>query len=120
MNTNMTEQEIKRSEERLDNWIRIKSDDKIDDRIVEIARKHIDVTEVCEAMLNIVATEYLRVDDNAESAIAKVTSIMAEAMSEAEGKKDLFAHHLFYLWLMDKDYFEDNEDIFEDITNELL
>ena len=119
MNTDMSEKEIKRSEEVADNWLRLQwSDD-----VYRIVTRYIDESDICERLLDIVVDKAVDIglDANNEDEYLRVRSVVTEAMVEAQGKSDTFYHYASYLWLMDKNWFQyHDEAMFDDIVKELL
>ena len=114
MNTGMTEKEIRASEEQLDNWIRLEWSPKI----AEITERHADINDVTSAILDSLIVAYENYNDDKQELIA---SLLADAIGEAPGTPDgNFAGACFALWLADKEWFCDNERVFDDICGELL
>lgn len=110
MNTDMTNKEIEASERQLDNWLALQWSDSIY-RIVE---RHCDEDEICEAMIELVASEK---DEDRRDCFK---GALIEAMVQAERSNDSFKHYTHYLWIMSKDWFRDHLEVYEDICSELL
>jgi len=114
MNTNMTEKEIRASEEQLDSWLRLEWSD----RIAEITERYADINDVVSAILDSLIVAYENYNDDKQELI---TSLLADAIGEAPGNADgNFAGACFALWQADKEWFRDNERVYEDICEDLL
>lgn len=110
MNTDMSEKEIKRGEEILDNWLRLSWSNEI----YNITSSHCDEDEIFKAMLD------TWVNEKDEDKKEKLEGALIEAAIHAVRTDDSFKHYTHYLFIMNKEWFRDQPAIFDDICKELL
>lgn len=114
MNTNMTNNEIEASERQLDNWMRLEWSN----QIAEITERYADINDVTNAILESLTTAY---DKQEEDEYERIAGLLADAIGEADGTPDgNFTGACFAMWRADKEWFRDNERVYEDICKELL